>query len=386
MYKLITLIALHFALVTNSIIAQQIEYAPFESVLLYGGENGLWGILNDLPPQNIAEIRIYDLSGKNSFLIERGEYSLADSSALTTSSLYFQYQTSGSYMDEFFKNCSFPIKQHYNYLSSKKLKNYIVQPNIGKIEDKISTPSTCMLSYEGGTQYDTIVQHYNSESFRLVYDEYGSEYAYEYDSTGGKLSKVKTKDFEVSLNTAGLVSSITLFDSTKLPLSNSIFEFEYDENQNLLLKEFFTSFTNKDTTYTYLIEKIIYKYSPERKYCEGLVYKVVGDYEPQLSARHEYYTIPPEPLDFVLMSEPISTPSILFPNPVKDFLRIKAGRNYDGIIAIHDLSGNKILEKYTRTSHAEIIALDLRFLPAGNYILRLIRENEMTENIRFIKQ
>ena len=89
--------------------------------------------------------------------------------------------------------------------------------------------------------------------------------------------------------------------------------------------------------------------------------------------------------EILAKSEPIKTPSIVnnpyvYPNPVKDIVRIKnlSFENFE--YEIYDYS-SKLVSK-NNTTNGSVILSDL---PEGVYVLKVIGDEGFTESIRFIK-
>jgi hypothetical protein len=71
----------------------------------------------------------------------------------------------------------------------------------------------------------------------------------------------------------------------------------------------------------------------------------------------------------------------LFPNPATDVLHIELNESFAGNIAVYDFSGRKIMEQNMNGNQCQ---LNTSTLPSGNYIYKLMNENTIFAQGKFV--
>lgn len=74
--------------------------------------------------------------------------------------------------------------------------------------------------------------------------------------------------------------------------------------------------------------------------------------------------------------------STVYPNPVKDKLHFESKERID-MVEVYNMAGSKMFTKEWKAKSGEI---DVKMLPAGTYLLRLVSEGKLTETHKFIKK
>lgn len=118
----------------------------------------------------------------------------------------------------------------------------------------------------------------------------------------------------------------------------------------------------------------------------NIVYKLkIGQY-----AEYQFYSVPWNPfiVPTTTKSASITAERKLFqiyPNPVKNELKIIYTSSFDGNIVITDLNGKKLKQVEVITSHNEQL-VDLSELTNGMYFCQLITDDNQKQTVKFIKE